>query len=177
MTGMLQALPKTPLHARVAKEGRLLHETNGDQFAFSNILPAGMSRRRLYEGYRWLLSQLYDFDNYRKRTLDFLLHRGNQIHRGANIRKGDLRRLWRVLSATIFRGGPRRAWFTVRLLGATLLRRPSAFKDAVSFAVIHQAFHSYMERLATELDVAIRSLEEPEPRATLGCEPLSYSRN
>jgi radical SAM superfamily enzyme YgiQ (UPF0313 family) len=177
MTGMLQALPKTPLHARVAKEGRLLYETNGDQFAFSNILPAGMSRRRLYEGYRWLLSQLYDFDNYRKRTLAFLLHRGSQIHHGGNIRKGDLHRLWRVLGATIFRGGPRRAWFTVRLLGATLLRRPSVFKEAVSFAVIHQAFHGYMERMAAELDVVIGSLDDAPPRPTPGCEPLRNNHN
>jgi radical SAM superfamily enzyme YgiQ (UPF0313 family) len=62
MTGMLQALPKTPLHARIAKEGRLLHETNGDQFAFSNILPAKMSRRKLYEGYRVRLRQLPQAD-------------------------------------------------------------------------------------------------------------------
>jgi len=177
MTGMLQALPKTPLHARVAREGRLLHEANGDQFAFSNILPAGMSRRRLYEGYRWLLSQLYDFDNYRKRTLGFLLHRGGQIHGGSNIRRGDVERLWRVLIATILRGGPRRAWFTLRLLGATLLRRPSVFKEAVSFAVVHKALHSYMERLSAGLDEAIRSMDDRSPEQALPCEPALQPRN
>jgi len=177
MTGMLQALPKTPLYARITKEGRLLHETNGDLFAFSNILPAKMSRRRLYEGYRWLLSQLYDFDNYRKRTLAFLLHRGAQIHRGRNFRKGDLQRLWRVLIATVVRGGPRRAWFTLRLLGATLLRRPSVFKDAVSFAVVHQAFHDYMERLASELDRIIGTFDDRSRASALAHETPPRSRN
>jgi radical SAM superfamily enzyme YgiQ (UPF0313 family) len=175
MTGMLQALPKTPLHARIASEGRLLHETDGDQFSFSNIVPAKMSRRRLYEGYRWLLSQLYDFDNYRRRTLAFLLHRGAQVHRGRNFRKGDLRRLRRVLVATLVRGGPRRAWFTLRLLGATLLRRPSVFKEAVSFAVVHQAFHDYMERLASELDGVIRAFDDPSRESALACKTLKDS--
>ncbi|MFQ5415682.1 MAG: radical SAM protein [Myxococcota bacterium] len=159
MTGMLQAMPRTPLYDRVAREGRLLRETSGDQFAFSNILPVRMTRRQLYEGYRWLLFQLYDFENYRRRTLAFLLERGRQVHRGRNVRAGDLRRLRRVLSATLLRGGPRRAWFTLRLLGGVLLRRPSVIKEAVSFAVIHQAFYGYMRELIGDLDRAIGALD------------------
>jgi radical SAM superfamily enzyme YgiQ (UPF0313 family) len=158
MTGMLQAMPKTPLYDRVAREQRLVAESTGDQFVLSNILPKQMSRQALYEGYRWLVGQLYDFRNYRKRTLAFLLHRGAQIHGGRNIRRGDLRRLFQILHETVLRGGPRRAWFTLSLLGTTLLRRPSVFKDAVSFAVIHHAFYGYMRRLARELDAAIREL-------------------
>ncbi len=162
MTGMLQALPKTPLRERVEKEGRLLSESTGDQFMFSNILPAAMSRLELYQGYAWLLSELYDFDNYRKRTLAFVLHRGSQVHGGRNIRKGDLRRLARVLDAMLLRGGSRRAWFTLRLLGETLLRRPSVFKEAVSFALVHMAFHDYMGRLASDIDASIREIRSIE---------------
>jgi len=161
MTGMLQAMPKTPLHERVAREGRLLAASTGDQFVFSNILPRGMTRRALYEGYRWLVAQLYDFRRYRRRTLAFLLHRGHQVHGGRNIRPGDLRRLARVLRETVLRGGPRRAWFTLSLLGATLLRRPSVFKEAVSFAIVHKAFHDYVQGLLTELDARVRELPEP----------------
>jgi radical SAM superfamily enzyme YgiQ (UPF0313 family) len=158
MTGLLQALPKTPLYERVAREGRLVAESLGDQFVLSNILPRGMSRRRLYEGYHWLLGQLYDFRNYRRRTLEFLLHRGAQVHRGRNIRRGDLRRLGHILRETVLRGGPRRAWFTLSLLGTVALRRPSVFKEAVSFAIVHQAFHRYMDELRGQLDQAIRDL-------------------
>jgi len=164
MTGMLQALPKTPLYERVDREGRLVDESSGDQFAFSNIQPVGMSRRELYEGYRWLVDALYDFRNYRSRTLAFLLHRGNQIHRGRNIREGDIGRLARVLYDTVIRGGPRRAWFTVSLLGATLLRRPSVFKEAVSFSVVHQAFHRYARALGADLDRAMAGLDSHPER-------------
>jgi radical SAM superfamily enzyme YgiQ (UPF0313 family) len=165
MTGMLQALPKTPLYERMQREGRLLEESGGDQFVLSNIHPRQMSRRRLYEGYRWLIAQLYDFRNYRDRTLAFLLHRGDQVHAGRNVRKGDVARLGRVLFETVVRGGPRRAWFTLSLLGTTLLRRPSVFKEAVSFAVVHQAFHQYVDRLVGELDEAIGQISHETSEA------------
>jgi hypothetical protein len=156
---MLQAMPKTPLHERVAKEGRLLDDSTGDQFVFSNILPKLMSRRELYEGYRRLIAELYEFKNYHRRTMEFLLSRGRQVTRGANIRKGDLALLWRILVQTVLRAGPRRAWFTLRLLGATLVRRPSAFKDAVSFAIVHKALSEYMEALGRHLEAAIEQLD------------------
>jgi len=159
MTGMLQAMPKTPLHDRMAKEGRLVAESTGDQFVFSNIFPKSMSRLELYRGYRNLIAQLYDFRNYRRRTLDFLLHKGDQVAQGLQIKSGELRLLGRILRETVLRTTPRRAWFTLSLLGATLLRRPSVFKDAVSFAIVHKAFHEYMEALDRHLDSAIGELE------------------
>jgi len=161
MTGLLQALPKTPLYQRVRAEGRLLEESGGDQFVLSNIAPASMSRLELYRGYRWLVEQLYDFRHYRRRTLDFLLNRGEQVHAGLNLRSGDLSRLARILWATLLRDGPRRAGFTLALLAETALRRPSVIKEAVSFAIVHRAFHAYVQRLGGELDRAILELEAP----------------
>jgi len=61
------------------------------------------------------------------------------------------------------RGGPRRAWFTLSLLGTTLLRRPSVFKEAVSFAIVHKAFYEYMRQLQTLLDTAVREFDRPAP--------------
>jgi radical SAM superfamily enzyme YgiQ (UPF0313 family) len=160
MTGMLQALPKTPLYDRIEREGRLVPgDANGDQFALSNIHPVQMSRVGLYRGYRWLVDELYDFGNYKRRTLGFLLHRGAQVNRGRNIRRGDLGRLARILRDNVLLGGPRRAWFTLSLIGATLVRRPAAIKEAVSFALVHRAFYEYMQRLQRHLDEAIRALE------------------
>lgn len=165
MTGLLQALPKTPLYERVREEGRLLEESGGDQFVLSNIAPAGMSRLELYRGYQWLVEQLYDFRHYRRRSLDFLLSRGVQVHAGLNLRRGDLPRLARILWATLLQDGPRRAAFTLALLAETALRRPSVIKEAVSFAIVHRAFHAYVERLGEHLDRAIRALEAQDPEA------------
>ena len=177
MTGMLQALPQTPLHDRVSREGRLLLESGGDQFVLSNILPKQMTRLELYRGYRWLLEQLYDFRNYRRRTLAFLLNRGNQIQGGFKLRSGDLRRLARILRDTVLRANPRRAWFTLSLLGTSLLRRPSAFKEAVSFAIVHRAVHEYMRALVERLDAAIGEIEREAADALIAPSPHAPEPN
>jgi radical SAM superfamily enzyme YgiQ (UPF0313 family) len=174
MTGMLQAMPKTPLHERLAKAGRLVKESVGDQFVFSNILPERMSRAELYRGYRDLVASLYSFRSFRDRTLAFLLESGSAARLKTRIRSGDLRLLLRILRDTVLRGGARRARFTLGLLGRTLLRRPSAFADAVSFAVIHKGLADYVQALADHLNPAIAALEretEGAPRPPVDWEP------
>ncbi|WZO99870.1 DUF4070 domain-containing protein [Isosphaeraceae bacterium EP7] len=65
MTGMLYAIPKTPLHARLAAEGRL---DPSDQPEFgTNIIPVNFSREELREGYVRVMNQLYDCDQYFER--------------------------------------------------------------------------------------------------------------
>ncbi len=76
MTGMLNAVPKTPLYQRLKHAGRLLAEHAGDQFVFTDILPLGMSRLQLYEGHERLLRRLYDYSNYRKRAMSLILTKG-----------------------------------------------------------------------------------------------------
>src|SRR6185503_6112964 len=120
MTGMLQAMPKTPLHDRMAKEGRLIGDSMGDQFVFSNILPKTMSRIELYKGYRTLIAELYEFRNYRHRTLEFILNRGRQVGDTFRPRRDEWMLLARILRDTVIAASPRRAWFTLSLLGTTL---------------------------------------------------------
>jgi len=58
MLGMLAAIPKTPLHERLAREGRL---DPADEPAFgTNVIPAGMTRERLSSGYVALQRRLHD---------------------------------------------------------------------------------------------------------------------
>ena len=82
------------------------------------------------------------------------------------VRAGDLRMLWRVLWRTVVRAHPRRAWFTLSLLGATMLRRPSAFADAVYFVLVHKGLYDYMEALGKHLDRVIAELATAEARGT-----------
>jgi radical SAM superfamily enzyme YgiQ (UPF0313 family) len=58
MVGMLSAIPKTPLHARLAKEGRLDPRDNPDYG--TNVLPLQMSRETLSRGYARLMADLYE---------------------------------------------------------------------------------------------------------------------
>ncbi len=159
MTGLLNALPQTALHERLLAAGRLDSDYTGDQFAFSNVLPAGMTRLELYRGYERLLTRLYDYTHYRTRAMAFILAHGegirSRVASGPDEVKVFLRTLWScVLAAT-----PRRAWMTLRMFAETLLKRPSAFRRAVSLALMHKHFHEYgaavrreLRRLAAELE-------------------------
>src|SRR4029453_7006793 len=108
MTGMLQAMPKTPLHARVAAEGRLLGDSTGDQFVFSNILPRSMTRLELYRGYRELVTKLYDFRLFRERAVAFMLGKGAEATQELAIGRKELRLLGRILWRTVVRSEERR---------------------------------------------------------------------
>jgi radical SAM superfamily enzyme YgiQ (UPF0313 family) len=57
MMGMLAAIPKTPLHARLQKEGRL---DPADESEYgTNVVPLRMSRAELRDGYLWAMRELY----------------------------------------------------------------------------------------------------------------------
>lgn len=74
MVGMLSAIPKTPLYARLAAQGRL-NEVDAGRFG-TNIIPSGMSQVELREGYLRLQQQLHDPESYFDR-LDRLFLQGN----------------------------------------------------------------------------------------------------
>jgi radical SAM superfamily enzyme YgiQ (UPF0313 family) len=57
MIGMLHAIPKTPLHARLAKEGRL-DLSDRPEFG-TNVIPKQMSRAELRDGYVQVMQALY----------------------------------------------------------------------------------------------------------------------
>ncbi len=65
MIGMLSAIPKTPLHARLAREGRLDLD---DEIEFgTNVIPLQMSRQDLRDGYVRVMQDLYEPGSYFER--------------------------------------------------------------------------------------------------------------
>ncbi len=160
MTGMLNAVPKTPLHERLKKAGRLIAESVGDQFVFTNIIPEGMSRTQLYEGYKVLLERLYSYRNYRRRVMQLILARGEQIQNRLATGRQDLAIFARVLWTCVLRASPRRAWLTVSLMLETALRRPLALRQAVTLALMHKHLYEYMRDTCEKLDRLARELNE-----------------
>jgi len=66
MSGMLSAIPKTPLHDRLARAGRL---DLADRSEFgTNVIPLQMGREELLEGYLRVLKELYEPEAYFART-------------------------------------------------------------------------------------------------------------
>ncbi len=158
MTGMLNALPQTPLYERLKDAGRLIAQSVGDQFVFTNIVPQGMSRAELYEGYRNLLARLYSYRNYRQRVMQLILGKGKGIQTRLASGNQDVRIFLRVLWTCILRASPRRAWLTVSLMVETALRRPAALPKAVTLALMHKHLYEYMRDTCKKLDQLVLEL-------------------
>src|SRR5215813_2608750 len=158
MTGMLNAVPKTPLYKRLRKAGRVIAESVGDQFVFTNIIPQGMSRAQLYEGYKNLLARLYSYRNYRRRVMQLILAKGKGIRTRVAASEQDVRIFLRVLWTCILRASPRRAWLTVSLMVETALRRPRSLPQAVTLALMHKHLYEYMRDTCAKLDQLAREM-------------------
>jgi radical SAM superfamily enzyme YgiQ (UPF0313 family) len=80
MIGMLAAIPKTPLHARLADEGRL---DSADEPEFgTNVIPLQMSREELRDGYVQVMRDLYDPEAYFERLEELYLKKRIPFSRG-----------------------------------------------------------------------------------------------
>ena len=71
--GVLTAIERTPLHARLQKEGRLLPYDSATMLAHGaadlNFVPKLMTVEELRRGYNWLIRSLYRYDNYTARLV------------------------------------------------------------------------------------------------------------
>jgi radical SAM superfamily enzyme YgiQ (UPF0313 family) len=165
MTGMLNALPKTPLYRRLAAAGRLVAESVGDQFVFTNVVPGGMTRLQLYQGYRDLLARLYSYRSYRRRAMAHILRRG--ARRQTDLLAGELSLALRILRDLTLRASPRRAWLTLSMLAETALRQPSRLKDALTLALMHKHLWEYVRDTSRHLDLLIEELRTSPATAGL----------
>ncbi len=95
MIGMLAAIPKTPLHERLALEGRL-DTADVPEFG-TNVIPLHMSREELCEGYVRVFRELYHPDAFFTRLDDLYLRR--RIPHLAGLRRYLRRHPWRRLQA------------------------------------------------------------------------------
>jgi radical SAM superfamily enzyme YgiQ (UPF0313 family) len=144
MVGLLTALPQTRLYARLAREGRILADSVGDNTAaVLNFIPR-IDRARLFAGYRELMVSLYSPENYYRRVRAFLAHwepRGPSLRLGGHDVRAFLRSLWAL---GVARRGRLAFW---RLLWGTLLVRPRKFRAAMELAIVGFHFRSVAERL------------------------------
>ena len=117
MIGLLYAIPKTPLHKRLAAEGRLDFD---DAPAYgTNVIPAQMTREQLRDGYVNLMESLYEPDTYFKRLESLFVPRKFRVGRS---RTAYLKRHpWRRVKAWAFE------WARCLVLFTRLMREvPSA---------------------------------------------------
>jgi len=144
MVGLLTALPQTRLYARLAREGRVIADSIGDNTsAVLNFLPR-LDRGGLIEGYRELMRSLYAPENYYRRVREFLSTwqpRGPRLRLARSDLGAFLRSLWTL---GVRRPGRLAFW---RLFWATLVTRPRKFRAAIELAIVGHHFRIVAEQL------------------------------
>lgn len=120
MAGMLMAPPKTPLHERLEKAGRLVPEVGAEATlinagAATNIVPLQMSRDELIAGCHRLHHRLLDDAVIYRRIRNKLRHLTRPGNYGFTVDEW-----FSILSALLIRGvaagGPRRCYYFLRSL-------------------------------------------------------------
>ncbi len=155
-SGVLVAIEKTPLHARLKREGRLLEYNYEEQKAHGaadlNFIPKLMTREELLEGYNWLIRALYAYENYSKRLITALqnftpgLTRFRQNNPFMTLKTPKL--LFNIMKHFVFTRNKKRRRFFINTLRESFRGHFSIrkFVEATSFMTLHKHFHEYITK-------------------------------
>jgi radical SAM superfamily enzyme YgiQ (UPF0313 family) len=159
MTGILQAVPKTPLYERLKQENRLITSTDyctlNNTSLDVNIIPKNMTKEELLAGYKWLVQQLYSYENYAKRVIGNLKTYTKKPKVKLYIPSfPQLKIILRTLRYYLLTWDRKRRKFSVDILKYVLLHKPHAFHDAmvhlVSFKHLHTYSYEHLEKLMSQ---------------------------
>ena len=168
MTGILQAVPETPMYKRLQAEGRL--DASAEYFEVDNtaldvnIIPKLMTKEELVKGYTWLVKQLYSYENYAKRVIGSLQAYRQQPKPFTFPSPRQLATVWRTARYFLFTLDRRRRKFFCEILNYTLRYKRHAFVDAmtyiVSFKHLHTYVYEYLDRVLTQKEAVARVLPD-----------------
>jgi radical SAM superfamily enzyme YgiQ (UPF0313 family) len=134
MVGLLTALPRTPLYARLQAEGRLLEgEATDNTRLWTNVVPKKMTMESMRSGYQELYGRLLSDRGVADRIRAKIRH---LVPSGANVGyslRTQLKMAARLMLRGIAPGGVRRWWHFMRSLAhATPRQIPIVLSDWVS---------------------------------------------
>jgi radical SAM superfamily enzyme YgiQ (UPF0313 family) len=164
MVGLLTALPRTRLHKRLVAEGRLRGKTVGNNTheLSLNYVPK-MEAGKLVSGYKRMLKELYEPENYFERCLQLLRTLKPHAASSRPVTGVEMRAF--ALSMLV-QGGSSYGWAYWRFLAQALRMRPRMFPWAVTMAVKgHHFFTMTNEILPGAAETRRERLLEPARRA------------
>ncbi len=163
MVGLLTALPRTPLYARLERERRLLAATqqSDNTRPGTNLVPLRMSYEDMVEGYQALYRRLLEDRCIADRIRQKSRHLARPVYRAEYPRGERLRIVARLLRHGVLPGGPVRWWHFVRTLGTAW---PRAWPQIISDWIAGLALRDYATRrfgahAARELGMARAALD------------------
>jgi hypothetical protein len=145
MIGLLTATPKTPLHERLGKEGRLIAGANqSDNTKLgTNVMPKGMTYDQMLDGYRALHQRLFSNAGIAARIRNKLRYLNRNGTTSRYSPKETIGLLRRILVRGLIPGGPSRVWHFLRSFPFT---RPQLMHQAVEDWVVGLAMRDYIDR-------------------------------
>jgi radical SAM superfamily enzyme YgiQ (UPF0313 family) len=152
MVGILQALPGTPLHERITREGRLKENEAGGirgaakELTYTNIRPLHMTEAELAQGFRYLVSNLYDYDRFAERMIHATaLGKKRGLINRTRIGKKAAVTMLRLLRYYLFTVDLRRIRMFVRLIAQTLIRNPQYLEAVLMHLVVYKHLKLFYE--------------------------------
>jgi radical SAM superfamily enzyme YgiQ (UPF0313 family) len=144
MVGLLQAVPRSRLYQRLAREGRLLGESFGDNTRATFNFETKLDKELLVHGYRRLMQRLYEPNAYYRRIRAFL---SEHRPRGpkSTISWRDIGALGRSLWILGVAHRGRRAFW--RFCAGTLVKHPAQFGAAMTLAIYGHHFRQVARTL------------------------------
>ncbi|HPU89244.1 MAG TPA: B12-binding domain-containing radical SAM protein [Spirochaetota bacterium] len=174
MVGMLMALPKTQLHRRLEREGRLLAETTGDNCDLDVNFVTTIPHADLVAGYKRIIEHIYTPRHYFARGLDLLRRLPRRPVASGATTVRDLRALVRSLFVQTFSSyGHRYLAFLARALwinprrfalAANLAIKEYHFNEITTGILAADRFAAVLEGAVGRLDAELeRMLAKPTP--------------
>lgn len=153
MLNLLQAVPKTPLYARLQNEGRLLSPDHVDMAVHTNVLPLKLSYEQLLRGYADLMQRVFDYGAFARRLLtNFSQWRADYRQRPARFRWWQVRlalRICRYYLVTLDRERRRFFW---QVLRGTWRIQPRAISEAFQ----HLMMYIHLRRFSADVVAQVR---------------------
>jgi len=155
MIGLLQAIPGTPLHARMERDGRL-RETDMagvrgaiESLVRTNIRPVGMSDTELVGGYQRLVRTLVEPERFGARLVDAICAGERPIPKakGALTRR-NLLTLARTARYYLLSSDARARQMAVRVIREVARRRPDDLATAIMHLVVYKHLRAFYEEVA-----------------------------
>ena len=178
--GLLLALPRTPLHERLQREGRLkLTAGEGhhlwNNLIATNIAPLRMTEEELLGGFRDLMGRLSDDAAIAQRIRNKLRILGRPpIPFGLSVPR-TLLYLLRFLVRGILPGGPRRWYHFIRSLGTNPRLVPFVVLNWTYGLAIQAFVRKHLSELATEKSGVADRLPNRHPAPTIIAPSWQYS--
>jgi hypothetical protein len=145
MIGLLQALPKTPLYERLAADGRLIPDIDGNDNSKlgTNVIPKGMTMEQMVTGYRDLHRRLFSDRGIAARVRNKLRHLRNPAARPPYRFGQSLGIVVRFARHGLVPGGVRRMWHFAR---SVPWWRPRLWTQAVTDWILGISMRDYIDR-------------------------------